>query len=476
MALMPQLRLWLPGFPGAQIFSYVAGSTTKRATWSDSALTVSNSNPMLADANGLFTAIYLDPALNYKFVISPSTDTDPPTSPIFTQDNVMTGLTQVITILAKVSDYAVSAADGDDVIVLADATLGNITVALYTSIAHAGKKVRVVKIDNSTNTVTIDPFSTQTWSGQATVILTRQWQADNGTSDGANWVSFARGQQDSQATCEGRLTLVTGVPVPTTDQSAKTSAFFTPCNGNRLSLYDGTRWNIRTFAEITLSLAALTASKPYDVFAFDNAGAVNLEVLVWTSATVRATNLTTQDGVLVKTGALTRRYLGTIYINASGGQTDDTLVKRYVFNYYNQRMRPLTRLESTASWTYTTDTFRQANAATANQVEVMVGFSDQPIEVTVCAHSANSQGNCNMATAIGEDATNAVAANSLVGSHTIVDTSTPADVIEMTATLRKLVLGYHFYAWLERSTATGTTTWSGVNGDVQSGIVGIVWA
>jgi hypothetical protein len=75
---------------GLKLFFYIPGSTTKRNTYTTSALSVANNNPVVADGNGLFPAIYVDSELGYKCVLAPSTDTDPPAAPIFTQDNAYT--------------------------------------------------------------------------------------------------------------------------------------------------------------------------------------------------------------------------------------------------------------------------------------------------------------------------------------------------------------------------------------------------
>ena len=174
--------------------------------------------------------------------------------------------------------------------------------------------------------------------------------------------------------CNGRLTLESGVPFSTTDQSAKTTLYFTPYKGNKISLYDGSAiWNTLSFTELSITLAGLTASKPYDVFCYNNAGTATLELLVWTNATTRATALTTQNGVLVKSGATTRRYLGTIYINSSGGQTDATTVKRYVWNYYNRLQRSLIVTEATAH-TYNGAARKWNNSDTGNLLEYIVGY------------------------------------------------------------------------------------------------------
>lgn len=76
---------------GYKIFTYVAGSSTKQATWTDSTGGVQNGNPIVLDSSGTAN-VWLDPTLVYKFVISPPNDTDPPTSPIRTVDNVYPSL------------------------------------------------------------------------------------------------------------------------------------------------------------------------------------------------------------------------------------------------------------------------------------------------------------------------------------------------------------------------------------------------
>lgn len=140
---------------------------------------------------------------------------------------------------------------------------------------------------------------------------------------------------------EGRLTLETGVPVSTSDQADKTTLYYAPYVGETIAIYDGSSaWTLVTFAELSLDISGFTASKPYDIFCYNNSGTATLEGLVWTDATTRATALTRQDGVLVKTGATTRRYLGTIYMEADQ-KCDDTDINRNVWNMYNRVPRRL---------------------------------------------------------------------------------------------------------------------------------------
>lgn len=69
-----------------QLFTYAAGTSTKQATYSDANLTIANTNPIVLDAYGRAT-VFLS-ATSYKFVLATNTDTDPPTSPVWSVDNV----------------------------------------------------------------------------------------------------------------------------------------------------------------------------------------------------------------------------------------------------------------------------------------------------------------------------------------------------------------------------------------------------
>ena len=78
------------------------------------------------------------------------------------------------------------------------------------------------------------------------------------------------------STCEGRLTLESGVAVSTTNQTAKTTVYFTPYIGTNISLYDGSDWDIFTFGELSLSISGYTADTNYDIFVYDNSGTLTL--------------------------------------------------------------------------------------------------------------------------------------------------------------------------------------------------------
>lgn len=74
---------------GCQLFFYAAGTTDKQDTFTDYTGDVANSNPVVLDSYGVSaTTIWLTDGLQYKVVIAPSTDTDPPTSGITLGDYI----------------------------------------------------------------------------------------------------------------------------------------------------------------------------------------------------------------------------------------------------------------------------------------------------------------------------------------------------------------------------------------------------
>lgn len=156
-----------------------------------------------------------------------------------------------------------------------------------------------------------------------------------------------------------RLTLESGVPVSSADQSAKTTLYLTPYIGNQIALYYDSAWVTYEASEMSLSLSGYTSGRVYDIWCYSNSGTPTLASTIWTNATTRGTALTIQDGVLVKSGATNYRYIGTIYMSGSG-QCSDTTVIRGVWNFYNQVTRGLYNTDVT-SHSYSTESFRKWN-------------------------------------------------------------------------------------------------------------------
>ena len=265
-----------------------------------------------------------------------------------------------------------------------------------------------------------------------------------------------------------RLTLTTALPVTTADVTGATTIYCTPYKGNQIALYTGSAWVTRSSAEFSLALGTLTSGKPYDVFCYDNAGTPTLEFLVWTNDTTRATALAYQDGVLVKSGATTRRYLGTFY-TTSTTETEDSKANRYLWNYYNRSNRSMRRVDA-GTWTYTTLTYRQANNSTANQLNMVIGVSEDSVRASVVQAARNDTGIVSTYTALGLDSTTTVATDSTL---VVINIVTAVQYLTMVANYEGFPgVGKHSIVWLEKSDALGSTLWQGTT----AGMTGSVMA
>lgn len=296
--------------------------------------------------------------------------------------------------------------------------------------------------------------------------------ADSSQTNGIKWATPATGSSTVVVgTCEGRLTASTGNPIPTSDVTAATTIYFTPFNGDRIALYDGSNWSLNTFSEVSLSVPA-TTNTMYDVYAYDSSG-LTLEAVAWTNDTTRATAVTTQDGVRVKTGTLTKRYVGSFRTTGSSGETEDSLAKRYVWSQCQRALRPMKVIETTNSWSYTTASFRQANSASGNQLDVVIGFADDIVDIRAVGQATNSVStDRSVYTGIGLGSTTVNSAT-LSGGASVSSTAIGASWAEYNAFPS---IGRQTFVWLERGDGSDAQTWYGDNGDtvIQSGITGIL--
>lgn len=266
-----------------------------------------------------------------------------------------------------------------------------------------------------------------------------------------------------------RLTLTTGVPVTTTDVTGASTIFLTPYNGNQIALYNGTAWELLTTAQVSIALSGLTSGRPYDVFAFNNAGTVTLETLAWTNDTTRATALAYQDGVLVRSGSTTRRYLGTFYSTGTT-TTEDSAKNRYLANYYNTVRKNMSAAESTASWTYSTAAYRQWNNATNAEVSFIQGVAENAVECRVSGRFVNSTATARQAwVAIGLNSATALWGNASIETQPVISAVAASGTSQGSAFL----LGKNTFKALEYGAGADTQTWYGT-GQWPTGIFGSI--
>ena len=74
---------------GAKANFFLTGTTTPTNTYTDAALGTPHANPVVADAAGVFAAIYLDPDVVYKLTLDDTND-----ALIYTEDPIQDALTQ----------------------------------------------------------------------------------------------------------------------------------------------------------------------------------------------------------------------------------------------------------------------------------------------------------------------------------------------------------------------------------------------
>lgn len=136
-------------------------------------------------------------------------------------------------------------------------------------------------------------------------------------------------------TAGGRLSLSSSDPLG--EASGAASLYYLPYSSEQIALYSGSTWSYATIptAGVSVAFSGGTASKPHDVFIYDSAGTLTLDLVAWTDGTTRATALTRQDGVYVKSGATSRRFLGTVYLDGSK-QCTDSGTTRHLQNWDNR--------------------------------------------------------------------------------------------------------------------------------------------
>ena len=189
------------------------------------------------------------------------------------------------------------------------------------------------------------PTESPTFTGTVT-IPTPPAATDN---QQAASTAFVVTELEDPGLTQCRLSLASGAFIFIGADAASGTLFFNPYRGNKITLYDTTRqsWVKREFPIISVtSLGA--ANSVNDVFAYWTGSAVALELIAWTNNTTRTTDIVLQDGVYVKDGDASRKYIGTYrldgssLINTTASAIKDISVAAnrewswLLYNYYNQ--------------------------------------------------------------------------------------------------------------------------------------------
>ena len=500
---------------GGKMYVFQAGTTTPATIYTDSALAVPATNPLVADSGGLFVESYLAVG-TYKIRYTTSAgvviwETD---------DFVLTPESTQITFptSVKTANFAVTADDRGKVFLVNASGPGSVSVSADSATLGDGFLFFIVNT-GATGTVTFTGVSAQTVDGAASKSLTAQYSSLGEVSIGATgWqtvmssnsgdfttpVSFSNTVTFNAAasivggpllTPQGRLTITSGTPVLSSDTTAQTTVYYTPHRGNRIALPTASGWSIRFFTELSQALSdvskspgAAAVSSVYDMFVWDDSGTIRCtRGPAWSSSTSRGTGAGTteleyKDGVLVNKVAITNGpaanrgvYVGTISTSSTGanGQLNmmfapaaaagGTNNRLDVWNMYNRTRVAAMSRESTNSWTYGTTTWRSANNSTSNRITFVRGLDEEVVEVVNRApkYTANSQ---TTRTGIGLDSTSAFSGTPDFDAHTS-GASSPQDESFHASTYDGYPgIGLHFVQALEWSSNIANIFY-GDNGD-----------
>ncbi len=304
---------------------------------------------------------------------------------------------------------------------------------------------------------------------------------------------------------QGRLSLTSGVSVTVGSIVAATTVFYALDAGDVVPIRGALGTVHRVFAQLSLALdnnaghaGYHQSGKNFDLFVFMDGETMKLGTgPAWTNDTTRADAVAKVRGLYVNTGSIVLRwgsgvsdtstitanfatYVGTMRATADG-QTENSFANCALWNMYNRRPRNLNITDTTDTWTYSTTAFRQANAATTNQLGMVRGFDEDAATAMAVAQVSNSTATVRPCyVAIGLDSTTTPAA---IGANYQGQVgATSADFKQMWTRYSGYPgAGWHTLVWLEQGNATGgeTQTWRGDAGAasiVRSGIAGEVMA
>jgi len=424
-------------YVGAQQYVYNAGTTTLRAIYTDTGLSIAADNPQTSDAAGNFPRVYTAQG-TYKVRQETSGGTL-----INEWDNIDSGLSA-----------------GSGALPVAAGGTGATTAAAARSNLGAA------------STSDVNAISAQIAAFTASLA------------------SFVAAPQ-------GRLTLTSGTPVLTSDVTAATAVYYTPYTGNICPIYDGVQFNPRTFTELTLTLnSSYILNSHYDLFVINDSG--NGMTLVsgpaWSTITagsgargtgagtteISRTISGTNSGILTNANAMaTARngsstyavaanqgtYVGSIYIDGTAGQvtchTSYGQSRKWgVWNQYNRRPIIMRAGDATSSWTYGSATVRQTNAAAGNTIAIFTGASQASFLAKFNQRTTAMATNGSLRVGIGVNSTTTFSgyAGELNQYNNTIYNWSPSVSGEYSA---PMPLGLNNLNMLERTTAANNTTMAG---------------
>jgi hypothetical protein len=202
----------------------------------------------------------------------------------------------------------------------------------------------------------------------------------------------------------GRLTNDGSNAIPSVDTVGTSAIWYVPYVGNQVSLYTpASVWNTITFNAASLNISSLSPNSNYDIWGYQNSAELSLLSTRWNVNDIARVNATSaQDGIQAEASNRTRALLGTIRITGTSGQTEDSLVRRFVWNQHN-RVRREMYTGNVSGHTYGTAAWRNYNNSTASaKIEFIIGnLYDTSIPSTLLMSIASASANAYLALGVG---------------------------------------------------------------------------
>ena len=234
--------------------------------------------------------------------------------------------------------------------------------------------------------------------------------------------AFVQAAVGSAGLPQGRLTLASGTPVMTSDVTGATTVYYTPYVGRRVPIWDAAKFVMTdTGGELSQTLGDATKSPAaavtgvYDMFVWNDNGVIRCtRGPVWTDLTIRSAGsaLVRIQGILVNNAAIPNgpaanrgTYVGTIFVNGTntvnfqfgGAAAGGSFANFCVWNMYNRVPVCGQSRDTTATWSYATGTWREANNSGNSRIWYVCGLAEDPVFATYQAMVELAGGATNIA-------------------------------------------------------------------------------
>jgi hypothetical protein len=256
----------------------------------------------------------------------------------------------------------------------------------------------------------------------------------------------------SQATIASSNGITNASPrvVTTTAAHGFTTGQLVTISSNSVAANNAT-WRVGTTTSTTFQLLNLDGTNSSAPGSVGNNGTAQRA----DQNTSRATALALQDGIYVKSGTPTWRYLGTIRTTATAGQCEDSDTKRFVWNYYNRAQRRFYLSCSVGSEIYAVASWRPYVNHEDYRVEAVIGLAEDTLGLTFVGDVSGST-NFGGYAALGLDGTISVYGFNVWSSSANVSIGSPI----YTEWRAVPAPGYHFWQVYEMANAGISTTFS----------------